>query len=314
MTITTELQGLIASMLEPTPLAIIVTIILVVTLPIFLHLVVFRSSSSTTLPTILLIGPPGSGKTSLLTLVNPLFHFSFPNTPKASEADRMSEQFETGETKTTRTSQTPLSVECSLPITTAAASSQYRSKNDPSNQIHKKFLLADTPGHGKLRRHAISAITSNASQNLRGVIFMVDSADLSPDSESLRQTAEYLHDVLLLLQKRVEKTEKKMRGTRVLVAANKADLFTALPAPLVKAALEAEITSVRSSLNKGLLDSGVDADVAQERGWLGEAGDSPFRFEQVVDAGTIVSVKGGNVTGGEKADIGEWWGWVGGCL
>ena len=91
---------------------------------------------------------------------------------------------------------------------------------------------------------------------------MVDAADLSSSSsvdgtDSLRLTAEYLHDILLLLQTRSSKLgAKDGKGLPLLLAANKLDLFTALPAALVKSALEKEITKVRDSRSKGLLDSG----------------------------------------------------------
>lgn len=55
--------------MEPTPWAIGVAILLVLSVPLLLHLVIYRSTSSTTLPSFLLIGPSGAGKTALLTLV-----------------------------------------------------------------------------------------------------------------------------------------------------------------------------------------------------------------------------------------------------
>ena len=58
------------ALLNPSPLGLIITIFLAISIPIFLHSVVFRASGLTTLPSILLIGPSGSGKTSLLTLVS----------------------------------------------------------------------------------------------------------------------------------------------------------------------------------------------------------------------------------------------------
>ena len=111
---------------------------------------------------------------------------------------------------------------------------------------------------------------------------------------------------------------------RVLVAANKADIFTALPAPLVRKTLEREIGFVRESLRVGLLRSGVEEGEAEERGWLG--GEGEFRFEQLDEEGEglIVDVRGGSVLRGDEGkekgmgkqggDVGEWWGWVGECL
>lgn len=224
-------------------------------------------------------------------------------------------QFERGQTAATHTSQVPLSVECSLPVGTTATSSQYRSVNDPANQVHKKFLLVDTPGHGKLRYHALDNITN--PQNLKGIIFLVDAASLSAGDEALRSTSEYLHDTLLLLQKRMTsaKSSKGPKELSVLVAANKMDLFTALPAALVKSTLEAEIGKVRNSKSKGLLDSGIgmgDAAEAEDKDdWIGEMGSKEFKFTQMEEFNISVEVVGGSVASTDGADVDKWWSWIG---
>lgn len=56
--------------MSPSPVELVIALLLVLTIPIFLHYVVFKTSGLTTLPSILLLGPSGSGKTSLLTLVS----------------------------------------------------------------------------------------------------------------------------------------------------------------------------------------------------------------------------------------------------
>jgi len=153
---------------------------------------------------------------------------------------------------------------------------------------------------------------------------VVDAADISTSSsgagnEALRQAAEYLHDLLLLLQKR-STSSKSTRGPKelpVLVAANKLDLFTALPAPLVKTALESEITNVRSSRGKGLLDSGIgmnDLDIGEEKEWLGDGGEGRFEFSQMEEVNVSVSVAGGNVLGSDGPDVKQWWDWIAGYL
>ncbi|KAL6717035.1 hypothetical protein ACLMJK_004949 [Lecanora helva] len=291
----TDSQNWLSRLMGPDPVAILIAVFLVLSVPLFLHLVIYRSTSSTTLPSFLLVGRSGSGKTALLTF------------------------FERGKHAVTRTSQSPLTVEVSLPTATATASSKYRSANDPSNNFHKKFLLADTPGHGKLRHYAYESVIK--PQNLKGIIFVVDAADLAPGNDSstnqpLRQTAEYLHDILLLLQSRStnSKSRKGPKALSVLIAANKLDLFTALPAPLVKGTLESEITNVRSSRNKGLLDSGIgmdDMDSGEEREWLGEGGEGKFEFSQMEDFNVDVTVAGGNVLGSEGPDVKKWWDWIG---
>lgn len=193
-----------------------------------------------------------------------------------------------------------------------ANSDKYRSDNDPTNQMHKKFLLIDTPGHGKLRHHALENITN--PQNLKGLIFLVDAATLSAGDEGLGQTADYLHDVLLLLQKRMtgSRAAKALKVIPVLIAANKMDLFTALPAALVKSSLEAEIAKVRTSRSKGLLDSGIGMGDAEDEkdDWLGQMGSTNFKFSQMEEFDVAVDVLGGNVVGGEGPKIDKWWKWI----
>ncbi|KAI9826322.1 MAG: hypothetical protein M1832_000239 [Thelocarpon impressellum] len=286
----------------PSVFAIVIAIVVSLALPVLLHFYLHHYSVNrvTHLPTFLLVGPSGSGKTALLTL------------------------FERGEHAASHTSQAPLVAEVALPVTTVAASSRYRSSHDPTSQVVKRFLLIDTPGHGKLRHHALSGITS--PQNLRGIIFVVDAANLSSSggeqlADGLRDTAEYLHDMLLLLQKRITglKSSKAPRELHVLVAANKSDLFTSLPAPLVKTTLETEITKVRDSRSKGLLDSGIGMGEDQgaqgdDKDWLGDVGGSSFDFDQMRDSNVVVEVAGGNVLGSEGPRVGPWWEWVGNRL
>lgn len=57
------------AILSPSPLGLVVGILLVLTLPIFIHFFIHRPAGLTLLPSILLVGPSESGKTSLLTLV-----------------------------------------------------------------------------------------------------------------------------------------------------------------------------------------------------------------------------------------------------
>ena len=85
----------------------------------------------------------------------------------------------------------------------------------------------------------------SAAQNVRGVVFVVDSSALSHTASEtggkgeveggLAEAASYLHDVLLTLQRRHTsgKTSKIQGEVPVLIAANKSDLFTSLPAEMV---------------------------------------------------------------------------------
>ena len=146
---------------------------------------------------------------------------------------------------------------------------------------------------------------------------MVDSAAVS-NPAGLTEAATYLHDILLVLQKRQSgsKSSKGPTAVPVLIAANKLDLFTALPAQLVKRALEEEITKIRATRAKGLLDSGIgmeEDDRDEEGEWLGQGGEGAFDFKQMEESEIEVRVCGGNVMG-EREDEGrtdEWWAWIG---
>ena len=53
---------------NPDPIGLVITALLVALIPLILHLIIYRSSGSTSLPCFLLAGPSGAGKTSLLLL------------------------------------------------------------------------------------------------------------------------------------------------------------------------------------------------------------------------------------------------------
>jgi signal recognition particle receptor subunit beta len=169
--------------------------------------------------------------------------------------------------------------------------------------------LVDTPGHGKLRNVAIGKLVR--AEKLRAIVFVVDAAALG-EQEILASTASYLYDVLLYLQKQATAKTKDAVSVPVLIAANKVDLFTALPGTLVKANLEAELTRIRASKSKGLLDSGVGMDdigSEEQDAWLGEFGSEKFSFKQMAEFDIDVQVTPGNVTGdGPGAD--KWWWWI----
>ncbi|KAK5117895.1 hypothetical protein LTR85_008669 [Meristemomyces frigidus] len=277
---------------SPTISAILVTLVVSLCLPVLIHYYLYRKASAKVLPTVLLIGPSGAGKTTLLTL------------------------FANGTPSATHTSQEPQTALCQLPSTTSSHEDRYRSEHDTSSRSQPKFLLVDTPGHGKLRHHALSSLTSPTA--LKGLVFVVDSAAVS-SAAGLTETAEYLHDVLLLLQKRhtQSKTSRDPQAIPVLIAANKQDVFTSLPASLVKSKLEQEIAKARQTRSKGLLDSGIgmedDGGDDEESNWLGQYGAKEFKFAQMEEHGVEVKVIGGNVRGEgeEKGRVEEWWAWIG---
>ncbi len=156
----------------------------------------------------------------------------------------------------THTSTTPLTVSALLPEPHVPASSHFRSPGDPAFERARQLLLLDTPGHGKLRHFATSELAD--PKNIRGIVFVVDAAAIAEEA-GLNEAAEYLHDVLLALQKRYTgaKTSKAPKEIHVLIAANKSDLFTALPANLVKIQLQKTIGEVRTRRAKALRDAGA---------------------------------------------------------
>ncbi|KAK6209900.1 signal recognition particle receptor beta subunit [Colletotrichum tabaci] len=276
--------------MTPSAPVILIGAAIVLLFPILLHYILIKSTPYTTLPSVLLLGPAGAGKTALLTL------------------------FERGDAPaSTHTSQRPQTVELTASRDSKTAQS-FRNHDDTSG-THTKFLLVDTPGHGKLRNHAMAKLAGAASDKskLKAILFLVDAAAIG-ENEVLAPTAAYLYDVLLGLQKRASssKSSKPPAPIPVLVAANKTDLFTALPAALVKTNLEAEITRIRSSRSKGLLDSGVGIDdIGSEEhdDWLGAYGTEKFTFDQLREFDVDVDVIAGNVTGsGSGPD--KWWSWI----
>ncbi|KAF2125046.1 P-loop containing nucleoside triphosphate hydrolase protein [Dothidotthia symphoricarpi CBS 119687] len=278
--------------LSPNLSTIFISLLVAIVLPILLHTFLYRKVTPTNLPTFLLVGPSGSGKTAFTTL---------------TERNTVTQ---------THTSTAPLTVEALLPSPHVPASSHYRSAGDPAYERSRRFLLLDTPGHGKLRHFATAQLANPA--HVKGIIFVVDAAAIAEEA-GLNEAASYLHDVLLSLQKRYteSKTSKGPKEIPVLVAANKMDLFTALPASLVKVQLEKAISEVRNSRAKALRDAGAalsggEDEVDEEKEWLGEGGEGAFEFEQMREIGTNVGVLGGNVVSGkEGGDVNAWWAWVG---
>lgn len=294
--------------LTPSPIVFIVGIAFVLLFPFLLHWAIARGSGYATLPSVLLLGPSGSGKTSLVTLLE-------RRGPRPSQ---------------THTTQVVHSVELAV-ADDPSKPPNYRDDLDQSESTASKFLLVDTPGHGKLRGaaldrlHRLAGVATAGDKNkkskskeaskLKAVVFLADAAALA-DQDELSSTAAYLYDVLLVLQKRIGTGtgSRHPASVPVLVAANKADLFTALPPALVKSHLEAELSRIRRTRSKALLDSGVgteDVDAAgagEQDDWLGEFGTDKFTFDQLKEV-VEVEVIGGNIVG-DGPGVDKWWAWI----
>ncbi|KAI3336862.1 signal recognition particle receptor beta subunit [Xylariaceae sp. AK1471] len=281
----------------PSAPVFIVGFLIVFLAPILVHLFITRKTPYTSLPSILLVGPAGGGKTSLLTLLE-----------RGNAAAE------------THTSQTPHAIELTVSSDSSASTFREAAREDAPGS-HKKFHLIDTPGHGKLRGAAMDHLRGDGksgknsqtqfgdSAMLRGVMYVLDAATLD---DSLADTATYLYEILLALQKRAGsgRTSRSPNAVHVLIAANKLDLFTALPASLVRGNLEAELGRIRQSRSKGLLDSGVGTDdigSEEQDNWLGEYGSEKFTFRQLREFDIEVDVIGGSVLEG---NIDKWWDWI----
>ena len=65
-------DGLLSRLLSGHPLSILIALVVSLSLPLLVHLYLYRTSSGTVAtPVFLLLGTTGAGKTSLLTLVSP---------------------------------------------------------------------------------------------------------------------------------------------------------------------------------------------------------------------------------------------------
>ena len=262
-----DLRTTMESLLQPSLPVALLGILIILGAPVLLHLILASSSTYTVPPTVLLLGAEAAGKTSLLTL------------------------FERGDDgpAPTHTTQTTQSVELNASVDSESRTS-FRNHDDTSG-THTKFLMVDTPGHGKLRNVATGKLAR--TEKLRALVFVVDAAALG-EQDVLAQTAAQAGRV------------------PVLRAATTKDLFPALPTTLGKTNLEAELTRIRATRSKGLLDSGVgmdDVGSEEQDGWLGEYGSEKFSFKQMHEFDIDVEILPGNVTGdGPGAD--KWWWWI----
>ncbi|KAL1967778.1 hypothetical protein VTN77DRAFT_2467 [Rasamsonia byssochlamydoides] len=314
-----SVESIATNLLDGNPIAILVTVVICLGFPLVLHYLLYRTAASPTSSFFVLLGPSGTGKTSLFSLLE-------------STSSRLVKA-----ARPTHTSQTSTVATITLPPTIPIASNRYRSVNDPSlseaSRNPVKYFLKDTPGHGKLRQseglsYLETTLNSKKEKSkIRGVIFVVDAAALSEGDENLRDAAGYLHDVLLLLQKsalnrgRSSFSSKVGDPVSVLVAANKQDLFTALPPGSVRDKLETEIDRIRKSRKRGLMDASVGSGINEDEDEVlgGDDGHGIFSFKLLEEeVGIKVDVIGGAVKAeGEadaKAGVRKWEEWIGMCL
>jgi signal recognition particle receptor subunit beta len=131
----------------------------------------------------------------------------------------------------------------------------------------------------------------------RGVVFVVDAS-----AQEWSDTAEYLYGVLLRLQLLQDAPGNKREGFPVLVACNKSDLFTALPAGRIRSVLEGEVEKVREGRSKGIVGVGEEEEEVEILGGVGR-----FTFESLEELGVKVVFKGASTSkDGWRVPLGEW--------
>ncbi|VVT45744.1 uncharacterized protein SAPINGB_P000869 [Magnusiomyces paraingens] len=103
-----------------------------------------------------------------------------------------------------------------------------------------RITLIDLPGHPKLIHHLDEALLVNS--NIKGILFVLDGAS---GTRGIEQAAQYLFKVL-------SRTEYRMGGIDMMIACNKADLFSMVPAAKLRKILEQELTFIRDARAQGL--------------------------------------------------------------
>ena len=283
----------------PSTTTVIMVAVAIILISLALHLFICHRTDLTDLPAVLILGSSGAGKTTFATAL------------------------ERGTAAVTHTSQTPMQLEIELDTDLDGQTGQAEAEKT-GYQTAKKLFLIDTPGHGKLRQLSLTRYLP--ATNLRGIIFLVDGSNLSPDftddkrsDGNLRDCAEYLHDLLLLLQQRQSNRKRSTaKPLSFLIAVNKLDLFTALPEAGAKVALEREITKIRSSRSRSLRDSGIALDGGDQdddaHRWLGNLGKEAFSFAQLegVVQGSIEVIGGWSAR--ENPKMLAWQKWILACV
>ena len=292
---------LLTFLLEPRLFVIFLSILVAVLLPFLHHVIFYRPHAQSEKPYFLVLGASGSGKSCLISMVRAI--------SSKLGCFLTFRKLGIGKSRPTYTTQAPACT--SMVVTEDQDPATYRSANDLSGVPTRQCMLIDTPGHGKLRHYALDRLAN--PESIHGVIYCVDASNLSTEGGGIQEAASYLYTVLLELQKHYGKAHKPgARRLPLLIAANKMDLFTALPLTKVQSDLETELTRLRASVSRGLLDSAVreTTDSASEHGWLGDGGSTDFDFSQLHELNIATSVIGGSASGESGHTVSQWRDWV----
>lgn len=320
------------------PSTIAIAFLVTITLPALLHFYFYTQSARARssggggdgVPTFLLLGPSASGKTSLVTLLQRRVLASTTTDDEADDREGRPKIQINGTNghatvaSPTRLSQTSTTIAMRLPPGTPLGSNKYRSENDYELQNAAKtatpYKLVDTPGHGKLRSEQALSWITKPNTGLKGVVLLLDSSAIeSADSDIAKDTARYLYDTLLALQRRPKVIKKaKAEDVAVLVACNKQDLFTSLPPSAIRSRLQDELERLRTTRKKAVsaVDARDDEDENEDETVLGGGGEEKFTFKLLEDEfGISVEVVGGTVKSDDDGSgVVKWEEWIGGRL
>lgn len=214
----------------------------------------------------------------------------------------------------TQTSTTSVTVR--LPPSSLTSSKPEKGDRDDNDlPIDQPFHMTDTPGHPKLRSLALAGIARPDKTSYIGVIYMLDSGDLSAQGR-ITDTVAYLYEILVAAQQRYTRLSESSSGSLeplpVLIACNKSELFTALPANKISALLQSELGKMKETKRKGLLNAGADAEDDENIDEiLGDENSNNITWEGLREYGVDISIHSGSI---KKEDIGQWKSWISSSL
>ncbi|EWC47028.1 hypothetical protein DRE_03790 [Drechslerella stenobrocha 248] len=268
---------------------LILSLLAVVLIPVILARTLSSRSQSGPSSSFLIAGPRDSGKTSFCLYLQ--------------------------EKSLVATQTSTVSATVKLPTSVLEQSSSEDGETSlPEETGSHSFHVKDTPGHPKLRSQALTSINLSTKSCI-GIIYMLDSAVLSSQPR-FTDTVEYLYELLLVIQKQYASLSDSSTGppdpTKLLIACNKNDLFTALPSAKISSLLQTELGRMKETKRKGLLNAGAGEDDDEDLDRvLGDDNSNQVTWDGLREVGIEVSVQSGSI---KRRALDGWKGWMSSCL